>query len=138
MWTLDRHIAPRGLPASTKLQPDRASTTGMFLSMLLDTGLYRLPSLSPQQQAVIMSLCLSVTLYSSSKDDSHSGAQPRDLGYPELPCLRRPLLQMQPRSEGLRPPTYESGGHASVRKAQEICDIQLCLHNILPRSPRGS
>lgn len=66
--------------------------------MLLDTGLYRLPSLSPPQQAVIMSLCLSVvlleTLYSSSKDDSHSGAQPRDLGYPELPCLRRPLLQM--------------------------------------------
>lgn len=28
------------------------------------------------------------------------------------------------KGKDLGPPTYESGGHASVRKAQEICDIQ--------------
>lgn len=46
--------------------------------MLLKVGLYRLPSLSPQQQAVAFSLCLSVvllgTLYSSSKDCQSQGS----------------------------------------------------------------
>ena len=74
MWTLDRHIAPRGLPASTKLQPDRASTTGMFLSMLLDTGLYRLPSLSP-----LSFLAFGKSNDSRRKPSFYKGPGPREI-----------------------------------------------------------
>lgn len=90
--------------------------------MLLNTGLYRLPSLSPQQQAVAFSLCLSVVLswdFILFFQGLPVTGEPRlmtslTLSYhiSEHPFCKRNHIQQD---KDLGPSTYESGGYAWVR-----------------------